>query len=69
MSKGPAKTIADITKGFAKHQYICSEQISTAVYLANEFFKRVYCFLSFKKKILVISYNYCFSFIWNFNST
>ena len=36
MSKGPAKTIEDITKGFAKHQYICSEQISTAVYLANE---------------------------------
>ncbi len=36
MSKGPAKTIADITKGFARHQYICSEQISTAVYLANE---------------------------------
>ena len=36
MSKEPAKTITDITKGFAKHQYICSEQISTAVYLANE---------------------------------
>ena len=41
MSKGPAKTIADITKGFAKHQYICSEQISTAVYLANELEKPI----------------------------
>ena len=41
MSKGPAKQIADITKGFAKHQYICSEQISTAVYLANELEKPI----------------------------
>ena len=34
MSDGPKKIINKITKGFAKHGYICSDQISTAVYLA-----------------------------------
>ena len=41
MSRGPAKKIEDITKGFAKHNYICSKQISTAVYLANELEKPI----------------------------
>jgi MoxR-like ATPase len=41
MTKGPAKKIEDITKGFAKHNYICSEQISSAVYLANELEKPI----------------------------
>ena len=41
MSRGPAKKIEDITKGFAKHNYICSQQISTAVYLANELEKPI----------------------------
>ena len=36
MSDGPKKIINKITKGFAKHGYICSDQISTAVYLASE---------------------------------
>ena len=36
MTDGPKKIIKDITKGFAKHGYICSEQIATAVYLASE---------------------------------
>lgn len=35
MTKGPAKEIEEITKGFAKHNYICSNKISSAVYLAN----------------------------------
>jgi len=34
MSRGPAKTIEDITEGFAKHQYICSEQIT---FVANKY--------------------------------
>ena len=37
MSDGPKKTISKITKGFAKHGYICSDQISTAVYLASDY--------------------------------
>ena len=41
MSRGPAKKIEDITKGFAKHNYICSKQISTAIYLANELEKPI----------------------------
>ena len=41
MTKGPAKKIEDITKGFAKHNYICSEQISSAVYLASELEKPI----------------------------
>ena len=41
MSRGPAKKIEDITKGFGKHNYICSKQISTAVYLANELEKPI----------------------------
>ena len=35
MTKGPAEKIEEITKGFAKHNYICSNKISSAVYLAN----------------------------------
>ena len=41
MTKGPAKKIEDITKGFAKNNYICSKQISSAVYLANELEKPI----------------------------
>ena len=41
MSDGPKKTINKITKGFAKHGYICSDQISTAVYLASELEKPI----------------------------
>ena len=41
MSDGPKKIIKDITKGFAKHGYICSEQIATAVYLASELEKPI----------------------------
>ena len=41
MTKGPAKKIKDITSGFAKHNYICSKQISSAVYLANELEKPI----------------------------
>ena len=41
MSDGPKKTISKITKGFAKHGYICSDQISTAVYLASELEKPI----------------------------
>ena len=41
MGRGPAKKIEDITKGFAKNNYICSKQISTAVYLANELEKAI----------------------------
>ena len=41
MTKGPAKKIEDITRGFAKHNYICSKQISSAVYLANELEKPI----------------------------
>ena len=35
MTKGPAEKIEEITKGFAKHNYICSNKISSAVYLAS----------------------------------
>ena len=41
MTDGPKKIIKDITKGFAKHGYICSEQIATAVYLASELEKPI----------------------------
>ncbi len=41
MSDGPKKIIKDITKGFSKHGYICSEQIATAVYLASELEKPI----------------------------
>ena len=41
MTKGPAKKIKDITSGFAKHNYICSKQISSAIYLANELEKPI----------------------------
>ena len=41
MSDGPKKIINKITKGFAKHGYICSDQISTAVYLASELEKPI----------------------------
>ena len=41
MTDGPNKIIKDITKGFAKHGYICSEQIATAVYLASELEKPI----------------------------
>ena len=41
MSDGPKKTISKITKGFAKHGYICRDQISTAVYLASELEKPI----------------------------
>ena len=33
MSDGPKKTINKITKGFAKHGYICSDQIYGCGYL------------------------------------
>ena len=41
MTDGPKKIIKDITKGFAEHGYICSEQIATAVYLASELEKPI----------------------------
>ncbi len=41
MSDGPKKAISKITKGFSKHGYICSDQISTAVYLASELEKPI----------------------------
>ena len=41
MTKGPTKKIEDITKGFAKNNYIFSKQISSAVYLANELEKPI----------------------------
>ena len=41
MTKGPAKKIENITRGFAKHNYICSKQISSAIYLANELEKPI----------------------------
>jgi len=41
MIKEPAKKIEDITKGFAKHNYICSNQISSAIFLANELEKPI----------------------------
>ena len=36
MSDGPEKSIKDITEGFSKHGYSCSEQIATAVYFASQ---------------------------------
>jgi len=41
MSEGPEKIIKEITKGFSKHGYICSEQIATAVYLASQLEKPI----------------------------
>jgi len=41
MSEGPEKLIKEITEGFSKHGYICSEQISTAVYLASQLEKPI----------------------------
>ena len=41
MTDGPKKIIKDITKGFAKHGYICSEQIATAVFLASQLEKPI----------------------------
>ena len=47
MSDGPKKIIKDITKGFSKHGYICSEQIATAVYLASELEKPILIAVSY----------------------
>ena len=41
MPKGPQDSIKAISKGFAKHNYVCSNQIATAVYLANELDKPI----------------------------
>jgi len=41
MAKGPKDSIKAISKGFAKHNYVCSNQIATAVYLANELDKPI----------------------------
>ena len=41
MSDGPEKSIKEITEGFSKHGYICSEQIATAVYLASQLEKPI----------------------------
>tara|TARA_B100000427_G_scaffold40402_2_gene29129 strand:- start:295 stop:1224 length:930 start_codon:yes stop_codon:yes gene_type:complete len=41
MAKGPQDSIKAISKGFAKHNYVCSNQIATAVYLANELDKPI----------------------------
>tara|TARA_B100000945_G_scaffold55630_1_gene40928 strand:+ start:189 stop:1118 length:930 start_codon:yes stop_codon:yes gene_type:complete len=41
MAKGPQDSIKSISKGFAKHNYVCSNQIATAVYLANELDKPI----------------------------
>ena len=41
MNEGPEKLIKEITEGFSKHGYICSEQISTAVYLASQLEKPI----------------------------
>ena len=41
MPKGPHDSIKAISKGFAKHNYVCSNQIATAVYLANELDKPI----------------------------
>ena len=42
MTDGPKKIIKDITKGFAKHGYICSEQIATAVFLDSQLEKPIH---------------------------
>ena len=39
--KGPQEEIKSITKGFAKYNYICNEQIATAVYLAAKLEKPI----------------------------
>ena len=41
MPKGPQDSIKAISKGFAKHNYVCSNQIATAIYLANELDKPI----------------------------
>jgi MoxR-like ATPase len=41
MIDGPEKSIKEITEGFSKHGYICSEQIATAVYLASQLEKPI----------------------------
>lgn len=39
--KGPQEEIKSITKGFAKYNYICNEQLATAMYLAAKLEKPI----------------------------
>jgi len=41
VTKGPEGQIKKIMNGFAKHKYICSEQLATAVYLATKLEKPI----------------------------